>query len=219
LVTVLSFYAFRTRRWLAGGFAGALATATRVNGILMLPALAWIAYRSAEPTPRDRAAALVGLLLVPVGVLAYSLYVYSLSGNPLEWAASIERWGYHVRSAPWDAPVRLLGQLVRQPYTYLITDGMAPYDVLYGGTAIAFVLITPFVWRDLGAAYGMFLLLNLCVPLSSGTFGIGALLFGPVPRVHLAGVLRRGCPPPCFPSCSRSSYAGPRALYHAPPLF
>ncbi|HEY6213153.1 MAG TPA: hypothetical protein VIW45_12760, partial [Vicinamibacterales bacterium] len=33
--TVLAFYLFRTRRWLLGGLAGALATATRVNGILM----------------------------------------------------------------------------------------------------------------------------------------------------------------------------------------
>ena len=93
LLTVLSFYGFRTRHWLLGGIAGALATATRVNGILMLPALAWIAYRTAQPTIRDRAFAVVGLLLVLTGIGAYSLYVYQLSGNPFEWATTIQALG------------------------------------------------------------------------------------------------------------------------------
>ena len=55
LFTLLSFYGFRTERWALGGVAGAVATATRVTGIMMWPALAWIAWRSAKPTGRDRA--------------------------------------------------------------------------------------------------------------------------------------------------------------------
>ena len=53
LFTVLSFYLFRTRRWLLGGVCGAVATATRVNGIMMWPALAWIAWRTRR-TDRTR---------------------------------------------------------------------------------------------------------------------------------------------------------------------
>ncbi len=93
LLTVLSFYAFRTQHRLAGGVAGGLATATRVNGILMLPALAWIALRGARPTLRDRAAAAIGLLLVTAGIGIYSLYIYQLSGNAFEWVSTIQRWG------------------------------------------------------------------------------------------------------------------------------
>ena len=119
LLTVLSFYGFRTRHWILGGLAGALATATRVNGILMLPVLAWIAYRTAQPTARDRLLAATGLLLVAGGVSAYSLYVYHLSGNPFEWAMTIQRWDYHVGGAPWTAPLRLMRELVTHPYQYL----------------------------------------------------------------------------------------------------
>lgn len=174
LLTVLSFYGFRTRRWWLGGLAGALATATRVNGILMLPALAWIAFRSAQPTMRDRTLAAAGLLLVATGVGAYSVYVYRLSGNPFEWAASIGRWGYHPGGVPWLAPVQLIERLVTHPYRYLTTDPMAVYDTLYGVTGILFALATPFVWRRFGAAYGVFMLLNLWLPLSSGVFeGVG----------------------------------------------
>jgi hypothetical protein len=174
LLAVLSFYAFRTRRWILGGIAGGLATATRATGIVMLPSLAWIAWRSAGPERRDRVLAILGLLLVVGGVGAYSLYVYQLTGNPLEWAVSITRWGYHPGGSPWMAPVQLGRRLLTHPYRYLTTDKMALYDTLYGVTGMVFVFATPFVWRRLGAAYGLFMLLNLYVPLSAGAFeGLG----------------------------------------------
>jgi Mannosyltransferase (PIG-V) len=174
LLTVVSFYAFRTRRPILGGLAGGLATATRVNGILMLPALAWIACRSTEPTRRERTLACLGLALVACGIGGYSLYVYQLSGNPFEWMASITRWGYHPGGAAWMAPVQLVQRLFTHPYRYLTTDRMAVYDTLHGVTGVLFVLAVPFVWRRLGAAYGLFMLLNLYLPLSSGVFeGMG----------------------------------------------
>ena len=174
LLTVLSFYGFRTRRWWLGGLAGALATATRVNAILMLPALAWIAWRAAQPTVRDRARAALGLGLVGAGITAYSAYVYRLSGNPFEWAASISRWGYYPGGTPWRAPVSLVTRLAQHPYAYLAGDPMAPYDVLYGVSGLLFLLAVPMIWRRLGAGYGLFVLANLWLPLSSGVFeGVG----------------------------------------------
>jgi hypothetical protein len=181
LLTVAAFYAFRTRSWIAGGVAGALATATRVNGILMLPALAWIAWKNVGPTTRERLSAAAGLVLVATGVAAYSVFVYRLSGQPFEWAASISRWGYQPGGAPWMAPIRLVLKLATHPYAYLATDPMAPYDVLYGACGVLFALAIPVVWVRLGAAYGLFMLLNLWLPLSSGVFeGVGrycAILF------------------------------------------
>jgi hypothetical protein len=51
---------------------------------------------------------------------------------------------------------------------------MALYDSLYGVTALAFTAAIPFVWRRFGAAYGVFMLVNLYLPLSSGAFeGLG----------------------------------------------
>ena len=178
LLTVLSFYGFRTRRWWLGGAAGALATATRVNGILLLPALAWIAWRAAQPTIRDRARAAAGVLFVAAGVGAYSVFVYRLSGNPFEWATSIRRWGYYPGGAPWTAPILLIKWLLLHPYAYLAGDHMAPYDTLYGVTGILFLVAVPLIWRRLGAAYGLFMLLNLWLPMSSGVFeGVGLALF------------------------------------------
>ena len=181
LFTVVSFYGFRTRRWALGGICGGLATATRPTGILMLPALAWIAWRSAEPTARDRALALVGLVLIACGVGAYSFYIYQLSGHPLEWAATISRWGYYPGGSPITGLARLVRRLFTHPYAYLAGERLAPYDTLNGLTALVFVVATPFVWWRFGAGYGWFMAANLWVPLSSGQYeGLGrycAVLF------------------------------------------
>jgi hypothetical protein len=176
LFTLLAFYGFRTERWALGGLAGAIAGATRVTGILMWPALAWVAWRAAKPTSRDRIGAAAGLTVATLGFVGYCAYVYSLTGQPLLWATALTRWGggYHPGGAPWDAPVELARRLLTHPYAYLASDPMAVYDTLYGVTALLFVAAIPFVWRRFGAAYGVFMLANLYVPLSSGTFeGLG----------------------------------------------
>jgi len=174
--TLLAFYGFRTRRWALGGVAGAIATATRVTGIMMWPALVWIAWRTAEPTRRDRLAAGAALLAATFGFLGYCVYIYDLTGQPLLWATALTRWGsgYHPGGAPWSAPVDLMRQLLTHPYVFLTTGSMALYDTLYGVTALAFVAMVPLVWHRFGAAYGLYMLLSLYVPLSSGAFeGLG----------------------------------------------
>jgi hypothetical protein len=187
--TVWTFYHFRKRQWLLGGLCGAVATATRVNGIMMWPALAWIVWRlawrdpSADPATagRQRLWSAIGLVLVGGGIGAYSLFVYQLSGNPLEWAATVQRWGYYPGGAPWLALGRLFSILVTHPYAYLSGGAMAPYDTLNGLAALAFVAAVPFIWHKLGAAYGLFMVANLWLPLSSGQYeGVGrycAVLF------------------------------------------
>jgi hypothetical protein len=174
LFTVLAFYLLRTRRWLPGGLAGAVAGATRVTGIMMWPALAWTAWRTAEPTMRDRAWALLALVLAASGFGAYCLYIYQESGNPFLWAVALQRWGYYPGGQPWMTPWRLVQMLLTHPYAYLAGDRMAPYDTLNGVAAIFFAISVPFVWRRLGAAYALFMLANLWLPLSSGVFeGMG----------------------------------------------
>lgn len=181
LFTVLAFLCLRSRWWLAGGLAAAVAIATRTPGIVMWPALAWTAWRSAEPTRRDRTRAALALVLALGGFAWYSLWVYEVSGNPFEWAATLQRWNYRIGGPPWRAPVDLVVALATHPYAYIAGTRMGLYDTLYGVTGMAFLAAVPFVWRRFGAAYGLFVLLNLLVPLSSGVFeGMGrycAVLF------------------------------------------
>ncbi len=181
--TVSCFYLFRTRSWIAGGACGAIATATRVNGILMWPALAWIVWRAIgpgvtrdgqPPSMRERALAVTGLLLVAGGIAGYSGYIWALTGHPLTWVDSLQRWNYHPGGMPFAALADLVHALVTRPYGFLATEPQAPYDVLNGLTALALVVAIPFVWQRFGAAYGLFMAANLWLPLSSGQFeGLG----------------------------------------------
>ena len=123
-----------------GGFWAAcsarLATATRVNGILILPALAWIAWRRAEPnTQRSAARGAAGLVLVACGIGAYfAVRLHARPDNPFEWASAIRRWGYYPGGAPWLALVRLVARTGHASARVPDQRAVAPYDTLNGLT-------------------------------------------------------------------------------------
>lgn len=175
LFALLAFYWLRQGRWLLGGLAGGFMTATRANGVVGVAGLVWLALRPPGPARWRiaRTAAVAALSLGGVGL--YSLHVYLLSGSPLAWADAISRWGYYPGAqAPWASLVRLVTNLTTQPYAYLTTIASAPYDTLNGLAALWSSILVPLVAARLGAAYGLFMLFHLAVPLSSGEYeGLG----------------------------------------------
>jgi hypothetical protein len=167
-------YTVRTKRWVVAGMFGALAVCSRVNAIMAMPALAWLAWRSAGNDRQQLVSAGIALAAIAAGFAAWCGYVYMLSGHPLEWAASITRWNYTPGGAPWQPLVGLLTALWTRPYQFLTTEHAALYDTYNGLVATAVVLSTPYVWWRLGAGYGLFMLANLSLPLSTGQFeGLG----------------------------------------------
>lgn len=96
LLTVGSFLAARRRRWWLAGALGALASATRVTGVLLLPALLllyWQTYgRGASPRELVRPP-LFGLFLIPLGFLSFTFYLYLITGNPLAFRDVLVTWG------------------------------------------------------------------------------------------------------------------------------
>ena len=181
MLMLAAAYGFRTRRWLIGGVAGALASATRVNGIMMLPALAWIGWQQSRGDARQRRRALAAVGLAGAGLVIYSTYVYGLTGSFIEWYHSITRWQYVPGTDAGGIFAGLVRALLTRPYTYLTQEHAAPYDLLNGGTGLLFLLAIPFVWRRLGGAYALLMLANLALPVSAGQFeGLGrycAVLF------------------------------------------
>jgi hypothetical protein len=91
LLTVASFYAAKRERWLAAGLLGALASATRSTGVLLLPALAilyWEMYRTLRPRWN-----FLPLLLIPTGLLSFMLFLRATTGNALAFKDILVTWG------------------------------------------------------------------------------------------------------------------------------
>jgi hypothetical protein len=184
LTLVGAVLAIRTRHWAWALIAGAAMTATRVNGVMFVPALAWIAWQSAQPTPKDRSWATAAVAGSTLGIGAYCVFNYQLSGNPFEWYASIERWGYHPGGNPVGGLYAIGHALLTRPMQFLVSERMAPYDTLNALMATFALCLVPLVWKRLGLGYALVIVLGIALPLSSGQYeGLGrycAVLF-PIP--------------------------------------
>jgi hypothetical protein len=182
--------AIRTRRWGWAALAGAWMTATRVNGVMFVPALAWLAWHSVPEGGRARTMALVAAGASTLGIGGYCLFNAALSGDPFAWYYSIQRWGYYPGQNPMGGLAAILGQLATRPYAFLTSEGMAPYDTLNALSAISALVLAPLVWWRLGFGYAALIVLGLVLPLSSGHYeGLGrytAVLF-PLP-IYLASL-------------------------------
>jgi len=174
LALVTTAYALRTRQWAIAGLAGAVMTATRVTGVMAVPGLAWIAWRSAgqDRAMHVRAAAAVGGCLA--GIASYCVFNYAVSGQPFAWYDAITFWGYHPGGNPFGGVTGLLHALVSRPYQFLTTERMAPYDTFNALAAISALVLTPIIWWRFNLGYALIVVAGLLLPLSSGQFeGLG----------------------------------------------
>lgn len=78
LLSVLSFYSARKGNFFVAGILGAAASATRVFGVLLFPALLFEAYQQ-----KKKLSSMLWALLVPAGLVAYMIYLYVTIGDPL----------------------------------------------------------------------------------------------------------------------------------------
>jgi len=173
-----AFYHFRRGEFGYAAAWGLLVGLTRPNGCFLsiplallavtpwLPAwLAGDATRPAEGRAPRLIPALAAAAMPGVGVLLYSAFIWSLTGNPLEWAAGHVAWGRSYQG---------LSILVTERYEYLSDEGLYAYtsrlttDLLQALGPIFVLAATWGVARCLGVAYAAFVLVNILPPLAAG---------------------------------------------------
>ena len=173
LALVSTALALRSKRWIWAAVAAAVMTATRVNGVMFLPALALIGWDAAS-TDRERRWALGAALAGLAGIGGYSLYVNSVTGDPFEWYDSITRWGYQPGGNPLSGLVAIAQELMTNPIEFIATDRMAPYNTLNAMAATGALIAVPFIYLRFGRGYAAIVVMGLLLPLSSGQFeGLG----------------------------------------------
>lgn len=101
-----SFLAARTDRWWLAGLLGGLAALTRINGLILIPALAAEAYTQWLLRPASERKVRVEWLaigLVAVGFGAYLALNYAIYGSPFEFLRIQHEHWYKSLASPWDA--------------------------------------------------------------------------------------------------------------------
>ncbi len=187
LTAVGAFYHFRRREWWAAAAWAALAGLTRPNGFLLGAALGTLALTPLLPpwltggtlerkrAPHDQAdrasafAAITPGLLVAsaagIGVVLYSAYVWSMTGDPLTWLKLHAAWGRRYTG---------LWYVIGARYAFISEQGWHLYmsnlhHDLLNALGVIFVLAAAWpVARRFGLAYAVFILINILPPLASG---------------------------------------------------
>ena len=172
LLTVGGFYAARRQRWWLAGTCGALASATRFAGVFLiipLGVLYWQSHRGARsgggadldrkrwPAMKIKANA-AGLLLVPLGLLAFMIYLKHITGNALAFADIQVAWG-HNGGMFWRPLLAYLSDPARLSvrWDFRLLNFAAAVTAL----VCVIVLIKKREW-----AFGLYALVSILVPLS-----------------------------------------------------
>lgn len=109
-LSLASFYYARQSHWRYAGLFGMLAAATRLQGILLLPALMVEAWHQREHPVRA-----AGLLLIPLGLLAYLGLNAYVAGDALAFIDYQREHWFHEFITPWDAILHAVNDVLHNP--------------------------------------------------------------------------------------------------------
>jgi hypothetical protein len=182
LGSVGAFYHFHHAQWIRASIWGLVVGLSRPNGALVSIALAALAIEqvvralrtNGQPAAvqawlRPAAVRLVVAAMPGIGMLLFTAYLYWLTGVWLAWARMHGAWGRSWGTEP-----------LTRGWEWLTSEGLltvfqgVPFDTL-NTLAILFGLAMIWsVFRRLGPAYAIFVVVNLVPPIFAG----GALSMG-----------------------------------------
>ena len=147
-----SFLAARTNRWWLAGILGGLAALTRINGLVLIPALAAEAWLAWDEDPQHRLRTeWLAVGLVAVGFGGYLLLNQVVYGDPLAFLQIQQTHWYKSLAPPWQGIGGVIGFINAQdPQTALMSGWMELAFIGLGllGTVVAAFRFRPswFVW-------------------------------------------------------------------------
>jgi hypothetical protein len=130
-----SFLAARTGRWWLAGALGGLAALTRVNGLVLIPALAAEAatqWFERPPEERRVRAEWLAIGLVPLGFAVYLGVNFLVYGDPLAFLRIQDEHWYKSLAPPWQG----IGVALRW-----FEIGNPDERLMYGGMELAFTAL------------------------------------------------------------------------------
>lgn len=187
LLVVLSLLFARKKQYLLAGIFAAIASATRVTGILLWPVLLIELYqdlRDKELRVKTAAffKALTGLILTPLGLVLYMFFLKFQYNNPLYFLTAQPAFGAQ-RSAE---PFVLLPQVLFRYAKMMVSVPVASLQYLNVILELSFTLIPlallVLLYKRIRLSYLFFMTACLLVPTLTGTLSS-------MPRYALMGFL------------------------------
>lgn len=181
LFSTATAYFARKRQWGWAAVTGILCSASRIVGFLVagLVIYEWLmdhgwtlataykkqAWRNLWDGIRKDWPQLLIIALIPLGMISYMVFLWRTFGDPLAFNTTQSAWGRQMLG-PVAIVLRDLSGLLRQNFL----TGEIWYHVLLDLGAFFAVLFTVWaIWRRMGAGYGIYVLLAILIPMSSGS--------------------------------------------------
>lgn len=171
-LTVGCFYHLRRRDWLLAGLLGGLASATRVTGVLLLLPLAYEYAHDRNFSWRNLNRGAVSLLMVPIGLVVFMLYLWRVVGDPLAFTHSQTAWQKEFTLRIWAGFLESVRQIVILPPASF----MQAHNVINLTLGGLFLVCSVLAARILSPAYGLYMgafwLVTLTSPALQGGYEV-----------------------------------------------
>ena len=164
LLTVASVYYARRGNFITSGIFGALASMTRVEGVLTALPLAyevWRAWSERRGTTLARGA--VGLALVPLGLVSYMFYLYALQGDPMAFSKVQAEWDRHF-APPWVSIANTVHAIAISPLNSNVANHVI--ELFFTG---AFLILMVVAFRTLRPSYAWYFAASLLMPMCTAS--------------------------------------------------
>ncbi len=166
LLSVGSFYAARKDNWWLAGMLGGVASATRIFGILIFPALLLQLWSSKTSFKQS-----IWLLIIPVGLLIYMFYLWVSVNDPIAF--------FHLQAIVGEQRASGFTLLPRTFFRYFnMLTTVSIYNLIYQTLVLEFVsgimfLVLPiygYFKKQISVSYVFYALVAYLVASSQGSF-------------------------------------------------
>ncbi len=158
LLSLLCFYLAKRRQWWLAGLCGALLSATRTLGVLIALPLLFEYLQSIEFKPRSVRLNSLFLLVVPLGLAAFCLYNYQVTGDLFFFKTNQAAWNREITNpmmAFWQALIQGIGE---PSFKKLLECAFF---------IATFALLSVF-FKKIGFSYWLLGMYSIFIPLSAG---------------------------------------------------
>ncbi len=140
-------YAIRRHHWWVAGVLGALASANRSSGVLLLVPFAYEYLQMRGWQLRKVRPDVLFAALIPAGLLAYMLYTWAALGDPLRFMHAQANWQRSM-AGPWVSVGQAVGQLAHHVHSlnaFEIHNLLDLLAVVFTGALLVLCFVGP--WR------------------------------------------------------------------------